>query len=58
MTEINRIPAEVCNSGHEIIVTNCWQKQDCDFTREQAEIASISNIRTQEKEVVSISFVM
>jgi hypothetical protein len=56
MTEVNRIPSEVCNDRHEIIGINCWQKQDCGFTREQAEITSISNIRTQEK-VVSISAV-
>jgi hypothetical protein len=57
MTEINRIPAEVCKDHHESIGNNCWQKQDCGFTREDAEISSISNIPTRENEVVSISVI-
>jgi hypothetical protein len=54
MTEIHRITAEVCKDVHENIGNNCWQKQDCGFTREHAEISSISNIPTREKEVVSM----
>lgn len=55
MTEISRIPAEVCKDLDENIGNNCWQKQDSGFTREHAEISSISNVPTREKEVVSIS---
>jgi hypothetical protein len=57
MAEINIIPIEVCKDLHENIVNNCWQKQDCGFAGEHPEIASISNIHTQEKEVVSISVI-
>jgi hypothetical protein len=57
MTEIKRIPAEVCKDLHENIGNNCWQKPDCGFTREHAEISSIGNIPTRDKEVVSISVI-
>jgi hypothetical protein len=56
MTEIKRIPAEVCKD-HENMGNNCWQKPDSGFTREHAEISSISNIPTLDKEAVSISVI-
>jgi hypothetical protein len=57
MAEINRIPTEVFRDLRESNVTNCWQKQDCGFIRERVEVASISNISTQEMEAVSISVI-